>query len=288
MLEAKRRGADQELIDELVDKILRFQTPLEKEVEDAEDLMNLLPVYHHVSGYSHPLKVVFSSLQPFQAEVAEWGLTAPWVKTKKEAYDFKKPANNCLNAQAAGMFEKSTFKYAAKYGRCVVSIDSYYEHHKANGKTYPFRIFKKDGSPLYIAAISSRTKYVDEATGEEITKTTVATLTTSANVTLARIHNEPATLATSGHRMLVILDEEQIGPFLEPYPYTPGENGDPQVEKDFQEKILSLCVPYDERKLGYYSVRNLRQRKDMPYVGNTPEIKEEFKWPDLDYSEIEG
>ena len=277
---AIRFGASDEEIEFLTKKILDFKRPIEREIDTPTDGEDILPVYHHVSGFSHPIKVVFSSVKPFKAEVAEWGFVPPWVKTVKEAMDPRKPYNNSLNAQSAGIFEKKTFVAAAKYGRCVVSIDAYYEHHQYNGKTYPFRIFRKDGKPLLIAAISNKNKLLDEETGEIIEKITVATLTTSANPTMARIHNNPATLKTAGHRMLVILDEENVGAYLAPY--------NKSNEEAFQYKILDLCVPYDETKLGYYSVRNLRSRKDMPYIGNVPEIAEPYEWADFDYTRVEG
>ncbi len=287
LLEAERFGASEAALQEIRDKLKKLLTPAEGGSATPQSFDDTLPVFYHVSGFSHPIHIVFGATKPFKGQVAEWGLIPPWVKTVKEAYDPSKPYNNNLNAKANGIFEKKSFVKAAKYGRCIVAIDAYYEHHEYKGQKYPFKIFKKDGGPLYIGCIAQKNRLLDESTGELLEKITIALLTTDANPLLARIHNSPAMLKRGGHRMLVILDEEQVPAFLQPYPYMPSEVADPVVEADFQDKILNLCVPSDETKLGYFSVRNLRPRKQMDYIGNVPEIAQEYHWDELDYSAID-
>lgn len=238
--------------------------------------------YYHINGFKHPPIVIIDSISPRSYKIAEWGFIPSWVKTVQDAYDFKSPYNNNLNAQSGTMFEKRGFKKSAKYGRCVISIDAYYEHHDYKGKKYPFRIFRKDEKPMYIGAIHRKAYLIDEESGEEVNMNVVATLTCEANPLLAKIHNNPAMVKRTGHRMLVILEEDQIEAFLKPYP----ESEDPTEEKLFQEEILSLCQPYDENKLDYHTVRNLHKRKDLDYLGNIEEIKEEYQWEDLDYSQF--
>jgi putative SOS response-associated peptidase YedK len=226
-------------------------------------------------------------LSPQRAAVAEWGFVPNWVKKKQQAYDPNSPYNNLLNAQAQTMFDKPAFRKAARYGRCLVQIDAYYESHHYKGKTYPFRIFKKDGSPMLIAAICRKARWVDEETGEEIVKNVLATLTCTANEQLAKIHNNPSMLQRgNGHRMLVILDEEQAHEYLKAYPSSPGQAGNSQMEKKFEEDIKKLCTSYPSDLLNFHSVRNLRDRKNLPYLGNVPEIREAYTWPDLDYSRV--
>lgn len=296
--EAIHNGAPQEDINDLKrqlgvliderhldpDKIL----PLIEEDED-EDLggeQRPWPEFHHVNGFSHPPIVIYTGTSPLKTGVAEWGFIPFWVKTIKEATDPRKPYNNNLNAQSATIFEKKGFAPAAKYGRCVVLLDAYYEHHNYKSKTYPFRIYRADKEPLYVAGIYTRNTLIDEDTGEEIIKNTMATLTCEANPMLAKIHNNPAMVKRTGHRMLVILDKEQLGDYLRPYPVPKGQKRDPAEEKLFQESILELCRPYDQDKLTFHTVRNLRQRKDMDYLGNVPEIAQEYKWEQLDYSQF--
>ena len=97
-------------------------------------------------------------------------------------------------------------------------------------------------------------------------------------------HNNPAMVKRSGHRMLVILEESNISDYLQPYPFELKAKADPIEENIFQQEVLSVCQPIDEGKLEFHSVKNLRDRKLMPYVGNVPEITEPYIWPDLDYS----
>jgi len=140
---------------------------------------------------------------------------------------------------------------------------------------------------MLIAAICRKARFVDEETGEEVVKNVLATLTCEANDKLAKIHNNPNMIKRgNGHRMLVILDEAQAQQYLRPYPTPPGQKGDSQAEKLFEEEIKNICTAYSSDGLDFYSVRNLRDRKDHPYVGNIPEIREEFIWPEMDYSRV--
>ena len=114
-----------------------------------------------------------------------------------------------------------------------------------------------------------------------------AMLTCEANSMLTKIHNNPQMVKRGGHRMLCILEEKDIDAFLRPYPTPPGEKPDPQEDALFCQEILNLCHPFPDDQLDFYSVRNLNHRKDMPYLGNVPEIKEKFVWEDFDYSRVE-
>lgn len=277
-------GMPESAIQKLIKEIekLTGQPVIGNEIDQME-----LPGYYHISGFAHPPMIVYPSLRPQKAAVAEWGFVPSWVKKKKEAYDPASPYNNNLNAQSQTMFDKRAFAKAARYGRCLVQIDAYYESHHYKGKTYPFRVFKKDQSPMLVAAICRKARFVDEETGEEIVKNVLATLTCAANDKLSKIHNNPTMLKRgNGHRMLVILDEQQANEYLRPYPTAPGEAGDPVAEKLFEEEIKKICAAYPDEALDFHSVKNLRDRKDLPYLGNVPEIREEFIWSELDYSRV--
>lgn len=242
--------------------------------------------YYHVSGFSRPPEVVYSKMTPQVNPVfAYWGFIPHWVKHTSEITD--KSYNLNPNAQSENMFDSRGFAKAARYGRCVVMIDAYYESHHYKGKTYPFRIFRKDGKPMYIACICRRNKMYDEEGTEHIFNS-FAMLTCEASSMLSKIHNNPQMVKRSGHRMLCILEEENIDAFLTPYPFAPGEKPDPREDNLFCEEIKNLCQPFPEHQLDFYTVRNLNHRKDMPYIGNVPEIKEKFVWEDFDYSRVEA
>ena len=44
------------------------------------------------------------------------------------------------------------------------------------------------------------------------------------------------------------------------------QQGDPAAEKLFQEEIKNICTAYPSELLDFHSVRNLRDRKDHPYL----------------------
>ncbi|OEK01148.1 hypothetical protein BFP97_06330 [Roseivirga sp. 4D4] len=242
--------------------------------------------YYHVNGYAKPTLLSYTGMTPLKIAFAEWGFVPFWVETMQERNSYKAKSNNNLNAQSGHMFTNRTFADGAKWGRCVVMLDAYYEHHDYGSKKYPFRIFRKDGKPMYIGCISRKADLYDEESGEEMTINTLAFLTCKANPMMAKIHNNEEMVKRTGHRMLVILEEDQISDFLKPYPVSHLEKGDPQEEKLFQEEILNLCQPFPQEKMGYHSVINLRKRKEMPYIGNTPEITKVYVWEDLDYEAI--
>jgi hypothetical protein len=82
----------------------------------------------------------------------------------------------------------------------------------------------------------------------------------------------------------MILDESMIEAYLKSYP---DSSADPVESQLFEKEIQSICLPYPEELLAYHTVRNLRPRKDMSYLGNVPEIAAEYHWPELDYSFLE-
>ena len=149
--------------------------------------------------------------------MAEWGFVPNWVKKKKEAYDPASPYNNNLNAKSQPRLQKRAFGKAARYGRCVVQIDAYYESHHYKGKTYLFAFLKRTNSYVDCAIVEKPDSLMTVKNVKN-----VLTLTCEANDKLANIHNNPTMLKRgNGHRMLVILGEEQANDYLRPYPIPP-------------------------------------------------------------------
>ncbi len=278
--QAERLGASNREIEYLQMDLWRLTKS--KSEKTFEEFVNDLPQYYHVSGFSHPPIVMLRDFEKGEHVVGIWGLIPFWVKSKREAYDFKKPYNSNLNAQSETVFEKKAFKNPARYRRCVMSLEAYYESHHQNNKTYPFRIFRADGKSLWVAGIYEQNEIVDDNTGELIEFNSMAILTCEANAILSRIHNNPKMVKRTGHRMLVLLEENQLTQFLQPFP----ESNDEQELRLFEKSIMNLCQPYDESLLAYEPVRNLKERKEMPYIGNVPGITERFDWSELDMNAI--
>jgi putative SOS response-associated peptidase YedK len=93
----------------------------------------------HVSAFTHPQILIFTDREPFKATPAIWGLIPNWVKDNKQRLQIW---NKTLNARGETIFEKPSFRYAAKHNRCLIYLDGFYEHHHYKGKTYPFLCMK--------------------------------------------------------------------------------------------------------------------------------------------------
>jgi putative SOS response-associated peptidase YedK len=213
--------------------------------------------FFHVSGYAHPRLLVFTNEQPFEPQLYTWGFIPYWTKT---AADAKKIANQTLNARGETIFEKPAFRGSAKSRRCLIYLDAFYEHHHANGRTYPFRVSSPDGSPLSVAGLWD--EWTDRETGEIFH--TVTIVTTVGNELMSRIHNNPK--AEMGPRMPVILGRQQQDEWLMPC-----------LNENDKKHLASLIKPY-EGDLKAYSVGPLLGKNTL---GNVPEIRNEVQYEEL-------
>ena len=239
---AKRYG-DEDAIREVEEKLVPFTD---------------LPV-HHASGFQHPKLLIYTDRSPEIPEIAVWGLVPHWVKDQNQ---LKKLWNNTLNARGETIFEKPSFRWAARHNRCLIYVDGFYEHHHFNGKTYPFYLYRKDQQPMAFAGLWS--EWTDPETGE--LKNTFSIVTTEGNELLAKVHNNPR---LKGPRMPLIVPEELTGKWLEPI-------ADDVDIKAVQELICS----YPAEALETYTVHRLRG-KDYP--GNVPEINKPVTYSELEF-----
>lgn len=216
------------------------------------------PRVYHVSGFSHPeVSVLHMKNGSLALEPMKWGLIPFWSKDIKSATSFW---NKTLNARSETIFEKPSFKAAARKRRGAIVLDSFFEHHHFKSKTYPFNIRRKDGEPLVLATLWE--EWTDKSTGE-IWKT-FTIVTTEGNELLAGIHNNPK---LSGPRMPVILEDDDIPKWL----------GTPEADDNHLE-LLPLCKPLRSEELLAYPVRPLRGKNA---VGNVPEAIERFEYEEL-------
>jgi putative SOS response-associated peptidase YedK len=215
-----------------------------------------LPLYHS-SGFAHPALLIYTNSSPTFPEVATWGLIPSWVKDDAQR---KKQWNHTLNARAETLFEKPSFRDAARNQRCLLYVDGFYEHHHCNKNAYPFFIYRKDQQPLAFAAIW--TEWRSSSNGGLWRSFSI--VTTEGNATMAKIHNNPK---LGGPRMPVILPAEVEDVWLRP------------VEDEVDVQVLQqLLVPYPEEFLEYHPVKRLRGSE---YPGNVPEISLPVKYDDL-------
>jgi putative SOS response-associated peptidase YedK len=228
---------------------------LEKQLEKW---LTTMQAYYYVSGYAHPQLMVFTNEKPNEAQFFNWGLIPYWTKDLVQA---KQLANQTLNARAETIFEKPAFRNSAKYKRCLVYLDGFYEYHHANNKTYPFLISNKNEEPMAMAGLWD--EWIDKDSGE-IFKT-VSIVTTKANTLMGKIHNNPK---LEEPRMPVILPKEKQDEWLMPF-----EN-----END-QQKLLNLLVPNDSHLLTFHTVQKL---KGKGALGNVPQTTQIYNYEDLD------
>lgn len=227
-----------------------------KEIKEKLIPLTDLPL-HHASGFSHSELLIYSNDSPDFPEVATWGMVPPWVRNEEQ---LQKTWNNTLNARSETIFEKPSFREAAKHNRCLIYIDGFYEHHHYLKKTVPFLIQNKDHTPLALAGIYSTWK--NPKTNGLIK--TFSIVTTKGNSLMSKIHNNPKLKEA---RMPLILPENLEDDWLK------------AIETDADVKDLqNLMQPYPERKLQVYTVNKLRGKE---YLGNVEEIAQEVVYEDL-------
>lgn len=123
-----------------------------------------------------------------------WGLVPFWAKDDKIAHQH-------INARSETAAEKPAFREAFAKRRCLILADGFYEWQKAGKVRQPFYIRRVDGRPFAFAALW---EHWHSPSGEPLE--TCAILTTSANATLAPLHE----------RMPVLLDRKAYAAWIDP------------------------------------------------------------------------
>ena len=119
-------------------------------------------------------------------DLLRWGLIPSWTKDLKAA---RKP----INARSETAGSSGMFKAALGARRCLVPVDAFYEWRTVPDGKQPYAIARRDGTPLAFAGLWEGWRSGD---GEVIRS--FAILTTSANATMAQLHE----------RMPVILEPD--------------------------------------------------------------------------------
>ncbi len=227
-----------------------------KEIEESILPLTDLPLYH-ASGFQHPKLLIYTDRSPDYPEIATWGLVPHWVKDKTQQQKFW---NNTLNARGESIFEKPSFRDAARNQRCLIYINGFYEHHHQNPKTYPYYISSKNEEPLILAGLWNEWK--DPETNTSIN--TFSIVTTEGNSLLEKIHNNPK---LDGARMPLLLPSDLAEKWLSP------------VNDDLDIKALQeLIKKYPEDELIAHPVGPLRGKK---YVGNVEEVTMPYSYENL-------
>jgi putative SOS response-associated peptidase YedK len=126
-----------------------------------------------------------------QLHLARWGLVPSWAK--------EIGASPLINARADTLFDKPSFRQAARRRRCLFPADGFYEWRRDGRSRKPFLVRRRDRGLFAMAGIWEHWVGAD---GSELES--AAIVTTDANATLAPIH----------HRMPVILDTRDFDAWL--------------------------------------------------------------------------
>lgn len=152
---------------------------------------NFPPRYNIAPTQAVP--VVFAEHGVRHFRLMRWGLIPSWVKDPKQFALL-------LNARIESINDKPSFRGAMKYRRGLIPADGFYEWRKQGKTKQPFFIRARSGEPFAFAALYET--YTDKDGGEI---DTAAIVTTSANGTLAPIHE----------RMPVIVPPENCEAWLD-------------------------------------------------------------------------
>lgn len=210
------------------------------------------PTYH-ASGFSHPaVPVILNTTK--RIEYLNWGLIPHWIKKPVDAV---KISNQTINARIETLFEKKAFAESARERRCLIIVDGFFEHYHFNKQTFPFLIKLKNDEPITLAGIWD--EWRDNVSG--MIRKTYSVVTTKANQTLSKIHNNPN--AESGPRMPVILNKNSEHIWL---------------NDNHEKNLLEIAQPCADDILTTYTVRRLIGKNSL---GNVPAVMEPFVYAEL-------
>ncbi len=233
------------------------------DIPDLEKSLNELfkkasPTFY-ITGFDHPDVPVITNVEPGKIQLFAWGLIPFWVKNSIQAVELSR---RTLNARGEEMFDKPSFKNAARNRRCLVITDGFYEYHWKNNKSFPFFIRFKNGDPMILGGIWDT--WFNKEGG--IYRNTFSIVTTRANNLMTDIHNRPK--ASEGPRMPVILTEGAEDQWLNLKTETKTE----------QEEFSQLLNPLNDSLLEAYTVGVLKGRNG---IGNLPRAQEKYEYKDL-------
>lgn len=212
----------------------------------------------HIGGFDFPKAPVIINDDPNEILLFNWGLIPHWVKDIESANSIRQ---RTANARAETIYEKPSFRNAAKNKHCLVLADGFFEWRWIGGQSFPYYIHLTNHKPFAIAGLWESWKNPDN--NEYLCTYTI--ITCDANPLMAKIHNKK-------QRMPVILKENDWKKWL---------------EKDIdKEDPLSILKPYDETDMKAYTISKLITAKDKN--PNVPEVLEPFNYTRLKSFEQRG
>ena len=174
------------------------------------------PGFFH-SAFTRPYLPVITNHKPDGIQLFRWGLIPSWVKDEKTA---DKISSGTFNAKSETIWEKPSFRFAAKNQRCLVPAHGFFEWHTEGKKKTPYYVKRKDDKPFAFAGLYD--KWINPETGEIFQ--TYSVITTPDNKLLEKIHNlkkrMPAILPMEVETEWInnSLSQKQLSEILKPLP----------------------------------------------------------------------
>lgn len=171
-----------------------------------------LPTRYNIAPTQEVLAVVEDEAEGGRrVEALRWGLIPSWSRDPKIG-------NKLINARAETLFEKPSFREAARRRRCLVLADGFYEWQKLpDGRKIPVYVRLASKRPFALAGLWERWEAPD---GQNVK--TCAIVTTEANELLKPIHDRMPVIVPLELRDLwldpAVHTPEALAPVLKPYP----------------------------------------------------------------------
>jgi putative SOS response-associated peptidase YedK len=201
---------------------------------------------YHINGFTHTKIPVITNEQPHLVQGYNWGLIPKWAKDEKSAHDLRKLT---LNAKSETIFEKPSFRDAAKTNHCIVLASGFFEWKTVGKDKIPHYIYCPEMPIMPLAGLY--TTWKNNATQTSVN--TVTILTTEANELMAEIHNDKK-------RMPVILPKHNIKKWFDADFSAP----------DAQQNAHNLLLPFDTNAMKAHEISKLitsrTHSSDVPEV----------------------
>jgi putative SOS response-associated peptidase YedK len=126
-----------------------------------------------------PVPVVYETKEGERvAELMRWGLVPSWAREPSIGAKLN-------NARSDGLFDKPSFRQAARRRRCLLPASGFYEWQATPGGKQPWYISARDGSLLAMAGLFEAWRPAADAEW----LLTCCVITTDANALMAPIHD---------------------------------------------------------------------------------------------------
>jgi putative SOS response-associated peptidase YedK len=141
-----------------------------------------------------PVPVVYETREGERvAELMRWGLVPSWAKEPSIGAKLN-------NARSDGIFDKPSFRQAARRRRCLLPASGFYEWQATPGGKQPWYVSARDGALLAMAGLFEAWRPAPDAEWQ----LSCCVVTTDANELMAPIHD----------RMPVLIPREQWSRWL--------------------------------------------------------------------------